>query len=83
MECDHVRTLDLVRDGNWDEAHKVVQQCSDRLSCLIHAYLHRVEGNISNAQYWYNYIGVDMPSNNLEDELNHLYTMASEPEKDH
>lgn len=77
MEYDHVRILDLARDGSWDEAHKLVQQSSDELSCLIHAYLHRVEGNINNAKYWYSRIGVDMPNNSLEDELNRLYTMIS------
>ena len=76
MECDHRKILDLACDGNWDEAHKLVQQCSaDELSCLIHAYLHRIEGNIDNAKYWYSHIGIDMPNNNLEDELDRLYTM--------
>ena len=45
MECDHIKALDLARDGSWDESHKLVQQYSDTLSCLIHAYLHRVEGD--------------------------------------
>ena len=53
MECDHVKALDLTREGSWDESHKIIQQYSDKLSCLIHAYLHRVEGNIGNAKYWY------------------------------
>ncbi len=83
MECDHVKVLDLAREESWDEAHKLVQQYSDELSCLIHAYLHRVDGNIINAQYWYNRVGVDMPNNNLEDELNRLYEMTGKPKKDH
>ncbi len=83
MKCDHVKVLDLAREGSWDEAHKLVQQYSDELSCLIHAYLHRVDGNISNAKYWYKRVGVDMPNNNLEDELNRLYEMTDKPKKDH
>ena len=83
MKCAHVKVLDLAREGSWDEAHKLVQQYSDELSCLIHAYLHRVDGNISNAKYWYNRVGVDMPNNNLEDELNRLYEMTDKPKKDH
>ena len=43
MECDHIKALDLAREGNWDESHNIVQQYSDKLACLIHAYLHRVE----------------------------------------
>ena len=83
MECDHIRILDLTRDGSWDEAHKLVQQCSDELSCLIHAYLHRVEGNINNAKYWYGRIGVDMPNNSLEEELNRLYAMISKSKNEY
>jgi len=92
MECDHIKALDLARDGRWDESHKLVQQYSDKLSCLIHAYLHRVEGDIDNAQYWYRRAGEDMPNNTLdtnrdvggrvesgtetEEELNRLYEMT-------
>ena len=76
MEYDHIKALDLAREGSWDEAHKLVQQYSDKLSCLIHAYLHRVEGDMSNAQYWYDRTDEDMPNNTLEEELNRLYEMA-------
>lgn len=81
MECDHIKVLDLARDGNWDEAHKYIQQYTDNLSCLIHAYLHRVEGDIGNAQYWYDRVGEDMPDNTLEDELNRLYGMTDRSSK--
>ena len=74
--CDHVKALDLTREGSCDESHKIIQQYSDKLSCLIHAYLHRVEGNIGNAKYWYKRAGEDMSNNNLEEELNRLYEMA-------
>jgi hypothetical protein len=76
MVCDHIKALDLARDGSWDESHKLVQQYSDTLSCLIHAYLHRVEGDMGNAQYWYAHAAVDMPDNTLDEELNRLYEMA-------
>jgi len=76
MVCDHSKALDLARDGCWNESHQLVQQYSDTLSCLIHAYLHRVESNISNAKYWYRRAGEDMPNNTLEEELNRLYGMT-------
>lgn len=79
MESDHIKALDLARDGNWDESHHLVQQYSDNLSCLIHAYLHRVEGDIGNAKYWYRHAGVEMPDNTLEEELNRLYEMTDKP----
>jgi len=40
--------------GKWKEAHDIVQQDEQgELSCWIHAVLHRQEGDIPNAQYWY------------------------------
>ena len=76
MENNHIKALDLACDGSWGESHKLVQQYSDKLSCLIHAYLHRVEGNMGNAQYWYDRADVDMPDNSLDEELSRLYEMA-------
>lgn len=81
MECDHLKALDLAREGSWDASHQLVQQYSDKLSCLIHAYLHRVEDNISNAKYWYRRAGVDMPNNTLEEELKRLYEMTNRSKK--
>ena len=43
--------------GNWDAAHKIVQDESDANSAWVHAYLHRVEGDLSNAGYWYRKAG--------------------------
>ena len=53
MKCDHRKALDLAKEGKWNESHEMVQAHSDKLSCLIHAYLHRVEGDLDNARYWY------------------------------
>lgn len=72
MACDHFKALKLAKDGKWDQAHQLVQSHSDRLSCLIHAYLHRVEGDLSNASYWYRRAGESMPDNTLDAELDRL-----------
>ena len=39
--------------GNWDEAHKLAQDQKDETGAWVHAYLHRVEGDLRNAGYWY------------------------------
>lgn len=39
--------------GDWDRAHKIVQDDDGTEAAWVHAYLHRVEGDLSNAQYWY------------------------------
>ena len=41
------------KKGNWDKAHQIVQDASDIDSAWVHAYLHRKEGDLSNAGYWY------------------------------
>ena len=39
--------------GDWDQAHKIVQDDKGRDAAWVHAYLHRVEGDLGNAGYWY------------------------------
>jgi hypothetical protein len=39
--------------GDWDQAHRVAQDVDDETGAWVHAYLHRKEGDIGNAGYWY------------------------------
>jgi len=48
-----LRALWLARRGDWSGAHDLVGDLSGKGAARIHAYLHRVEGDLSNAQYWY------------------------------
>lgn len=73
MSADHLKALELAHEGHWDEAHELIQPLSDELACLIHAYLHREEGDLGNAGYWYHRAGRDMPDISLEEELESLY----------
>ena len=43
--------------GDWDRAHKIVQDDDSREASWVHAYLHRVEGDLANAGYWYRRAG--------------------------
>ncbi len=54
--------------GDWDAAHKIVQDESDAHSAWVHAYLHRVEDDLSNAGYWYRQAGKPVAKNSLETE---------------
>jgi len=38
---------------NWERAHNIVMDAAGKDSAWVHAYLHRVEGDLDNAQYWY------------------------------
>ncbi len=54
--------------GNWDKAHDLIQDVNDRKASQIHAYLHRMEGDLSNANYWYVKAGTQTPNYSLEEE---------------
>ena len=48
-----LRALWLDAKGRWSEAHEAAQEEPDPTGAWVHAYLHRVEGDESNAGYWY------------------------------
>jgi len=39
--------------GDWDRAHKIVQDDDTHEAAWVHAHLHRIEGDLGNASYWY------------------------------
>jgi hypothetical protein len=39
--------------GDWNSSHEIIQNIEDKTAAWIHAYLHRKEGDIGNADYWY------------------------------
>jgi hypothetical protein len=55
--------------GDWDRAHGCAQQREGDPRCdQVHAYLHRREGDVANARYWYRRAGQSMPEVPLEQE---------------
>ena len=54
--------------GDWDQAHRLAQGQDDAAGAWVHAYLHRVEGDQSNAAYWYRRAGKHVSSAPLADE---------------
>nr|WP_294905045.1 hypothetical protein [uncultured Lacibacter sp.] len=52
----------------WDKAHNCVDSLSDATACWVHAYLHRKEGDIWNADYWYSRAKKERPSVSLQNE---------------
>jgi hypothetical protein len=58
--------------GDWEKAHDIVQDMNDQPSALIHAFLHRQEGDLSNARYWYDRAGSRIPSISLDEEWEEL-----------
>jgi hypothetical protein len=54
--------------GEWEKAHEIVQTTRGYEGDWIHAYLHRKEGDLSNASYWYSRAGKPRPDISLEQE---------------
>ena len=54
--------------GDWDRAHKLAQSQKGKVAAVVHAYLHRKEGDLSNADYWYERAGSERPRGLLEKE---------------
>jgi len=58
--------------GDWDKAHGLIDQLSDRESAHVHAYLHRKEGDQFNAGYWYRKAGQVFCEQSLDKEWEEL-----------
>jgi hypothetical protein len=39
--------------GDWHAAHELAQEQDDAEGAWVHAWLHRIEGDLANADYWY------------------------------
>jgi hypothetical protein len=68
--------------GDWDQAHRIAQDIDDKDGAWVHAYLHRKEGDLGNAAYWYGRAGRPVVSDSLEAEWKriaaHLLNAPSE-----
>ena len=60
--------------GNWEEAHRIAQDIDDRDGALVHAYLHRKEGDLGNAAYWYRRADQPVAFDSLDAEWERIVT---------
>jgi hypothetical protein len=63
-----VRALWHDARGDWKRAHEIVQAERSKAAERVHAYLHRKEGDLANADYWYARACSERPSGTLEKE---------------
>lgn len=68
----YLKSLWLDAKGNWQEAHDLIDQRKDLESAHLHAYLHRKEGDLWNAEYWYKKAKKEMPKYSLQQEWEEL-----------
>jgi len=60
--------------GDWEEAHRIAQDVEDESGAWVHAYLHRKEGDLSNAAYWYRRARRAVASDSLDEEWRSIVT---------
>jgi hypothetical protein len=54
--------------GDWCKAHESAQEDEGPAGSWVHAYLHRKEGDLGNADYWYGRAGKPSQRGDLEQE---------------
>ncbi len=70
-----LQALWWARKGDWDRAHRLVQQHEGDPDCdLVHAHLHRQEGDMANASGWYRRAGKPLPNLTLSEEWEAIAT---------
>ncbi|KAB0681831.1 hypothetical protein [Aureimonas leprariae] len=68
MANDLSAAIQRLENGDWDGAHAAVQDDPSADAAWIHAHLHRVEGDLGNAAYWYRRAGRPVESGDLDAE---------------
>ena len=54
--------------GDWTRAHEIAQDDPSVDAAWVHAHLHRVEGDMANAGYWYRRAAHPVPADGLDSE---------------
>jgi hypothetical protein len=54
--------------GEWETAHQIAQDDTSVEGAWVHAWLHRIEGDLANARYWYRQAQRDVAEGDLREE---------------
>ncbi len=54
--------------GKWETAHQIAQDDTSAEGAWVHAWLHRIEGDLDNARYWYRRAQRDAAEGDLSEE---------------
>jgi hypothetical protein len=58
LKLDLRKAVQLLENGEWEAAHAIVQEDEEsQLFCWAHGIVHIMEGDRSNARYWYRKAG--------------------------
>ena len=72
----YLKALWWGRRDAWEASHDQVNELDTALGSWIHAWLHRVEGDLSNARYWYRLAERTPAEGDLETEWRELCEVA-------
>jgi len=70
-----LRALWWAAKGDWNRAHEIAQSEDGADAAWVHAYLHRLEGDLANARYWYARAGSQPPTTSTEAEWDAIVEM--------
>jgi hypothetical protein len=58
--------------GDWHKAHQLAQEEDDADGAWVHAHLHRADGDVANAGYWYRRAGRSPSAAPLDEERDEI-----------
>lgn len=64
-----LKSLWFSAKNDWNKAHELIQHETGMRCALVHAYLHRLEGDVGNADYWYSKAGTVRPMVSSDEEF--------------
>lgn len=80
---DLVRAVKFLESGDWQAAHRIVQEGDSPLACWGHGIVHFMEGDLDNARYWYRLARRRFPgANAVEAEIAALGKAAAKAAKE-
>jgi hypothetical protein len=63
-----LRAVWLGLRGEWEAAHRIAQDDASAEGAWVHAWLHRIEGDLANARYWYRQAHREVAEGDLQQE---------------
>jgi hypothetical protein len=70
-----------MKKGDWEQAHSTAQADHSKNGAWVHGHLHRVEGDLDNAGYWYGQAGRSRSTRPVDEEWDDIAAtlLASAP----
>ena len=74
------QAVEIALTGDWQAAHLIAQKYEDDdVASWIHAVVHRMEGDLANARYWYRRVGRELRDDvTTQDELHEIGVLLAD-----